>query len=321
MIMNRPELDPNTQAFLNAMGGQYELLDNSETALAAARRNLTAATIDDSQWPEVDTSDRDVPIGPTGSLAIRVVRPKGHTGTLPVVMFFHGGGWVLGDKKSHDGVIRKIAHGAQAAVVFVDYSRSPEVRYPVALEECYAATRWIAENGQAMNLDTTRLAVAGDSAGGNLTIGVTLLAKERGGPAIGFQALIYPSTNATSFDTPSYEQFASGYFFTREQAKWFWDQYVPDAALRTRATVSPLLASLEQLRGLPPALVITAECDPVRDEGEAYACKLIQAGVPVVATRYLSTVHPFVTLNELIDTAPAHAAMAQINDELRKALA
>src|SRR5258706_2182232 len=244
--MNDVVLDPDTQAFLESIGGQFELLDTSETAIAEARRTIAAPYSEVKKRSPVDIEDRDLPVGPQGTVSIRIVRPMNSQDTPPVVMFFHGGGWVLGDKGSHDLLLREIANQAQAAVVFVDYSRSPEVRYPVALEECYTATRWIAEHGDALNLDTSRIAVAGDSAGGNLTIAMTLVAKERGGPTLSFQVIIYPSTNATDFDTPSYSQFARGYFFTREQAKWFWDQYVPDVALRRQPIVSPLLAPLEQ---------------------------------------------------------------------------
>ncbi len=319
--MNNPVLDPDTQAFLDRIAGEPELLDNSGPALAEARRKIATPYADEAKMPPADIEDRDIPFGPTGNVSICIVRPKNCQETLPVVMFFRGGAWVYGDRSSFDITLRRIAIGAQAAVVFVDYSRSPEVRHPIALEECYAATQWIAEQGHALNLDPSRLAVVGDSAGGNLAIAVTLLAKERNGPALSYQVLIYPSTDGTKFDTASYEQYAKGYFFTRVGARWAWDQHVPDVAMRKLPTLSPLLAPIEQLSGLPPALVITAECDPVRDEGVAYARRLIQAGVPVVAVRYLSTIHPFVTLNALVDTLPARAAIAQITDSLRRAFA
>ena len=319
--MNNPVLDPETQAFLDTIAGEPELLDDSESAIAEARRMIATPYADEAKMPPVDIEDRDIPVGPKGNVSIRIVRPKNSQEMLPVVMFFHGGAWIFCDKPSFDPILREIATGAQAAVVFVDYSLSPEVRHPIALEECYAATQWIAEQGHALKLDPSRLAVVGDSAGGNLTIAVTLLAKERNGPALSYQVLIYPSTDGTKFDTESYEQYAKGYFFTRVGAKQAWDLHVPDVTMRKIPTLSPLLAPIEQLRGLPPALVITAECDPVRDEGEAYARRLIQAGVPVVAIRYLSTIHPFVTLNPLVDTLPARAAIAQIADSLRRAFA
>jgi acetyl esterase len=251
---------------------------------------------------------------------VRIVRPKHLIGRLPVVIYFHGGGWVLGDKETHDRLIREIANGAKAAVVFIDYSLAPEVQYPVAIEEAYAATKWLAENGKSINLDPSRLAVAGDSVGGNMATAVTLLAKERGGPKIGFQVLFYPVTDA-SFDTPSYHQFAEGYFLTREAMKWFWNHYAPDLASRNQPMAAPLRASTEQLRGLPPALVITGECDVLRDEGEAYARKLDDAGVTVTMTRYPGIIHDFVMLNAITDTAATRDAIAQANKSLRKVFA
>jgi acetyl esterase len=234
-------------------------------------------------------------------------------------MYFHGGGWILGNKDTHDRLIREIANGAQAAVVFVNYTPSPEAHYPIAIEQAYAATRFVAEEGASLDLDGSRLAVAGDSVGGNMAAVTTLLAKQRGGPKIVFQALLYPVTDA-SFDTGSYKQFAKGWFLERQGMKWFWDAYAPDHSVRREITVSPLRASTEQLRGLPPALVITAENDVLRDEGEAYAHKLTAAGVPVTATRYLGTIHDFMMLNAFADDPAPRAAIAQTNAALRLAL-
>jgi acetyl esterase len=235
-------------------------------------------------------------------------------------MYFHGGGWVLGDKEAYDRVLREIANGADAAVVFVNFTRSPEARYPVAVEEVYAATEWIAKNGWSLNLDGSRLAVVGDSAGGNLATVTALLAKERGGPAIACQVLLYPTTDS-GLDTDSYYQFADGHFLTRKTMEWFWNHYAPDVSVRTEPTASPLRASLEQMSGLPPALVITAEFDVLRDEGEAYARKLTAAGVRVTAVRYLGTIHAFTVLNVLADTSAARGAIAQVNNELRRVFA
>ena len=309
-------MEPNTQSFLDALAAKggpqiYEL------SVDEARGVLSAAQSGPVEKLPADIEDRFIPGGPKGRIPIRVVRPKGGTGELPVVMYFHGGGWVLGDVETHDRLIREIANGAQAAVVFVDYSRPPEARYPVAIEEAYAATKWVSENAKALHVDGSRLAVAGDSVGGNMAAVVTLLAKQRGGPQIQFQVLFYPVTDA-DFDTPSYRQFAQGYFLTREAMKWFWNHYAPDAAVRTQPAVSPLRATLDQLRGLPPALVINGECDVLRDEGEAYARKLIQAGVRVTALRYMGTIHDFAMLNAITDTPAARGAVAQANDALHK---
>jgi len=313
-----PVVEPNTQAFLDELAAQggpqiYEL------SVEDARGVLGAAQGGNALKLPAEIEDRTIPWGPKGHVAIRIVRPRGGTGALPVVVYFHGGGWVLGDVNTHDRLIREIANGAQAAVVFVDYSRSPEARYPVAIEEAYAATKWVSENGKSIDVDSSRLAVAGDSVGGNMAAVVTLLAKQRGGPKIDFQLLFYPVTDA-DFDTPSYQQFAQGYFLTREAMKWFWDHYAPDVAIRTQPMASPLRATIEQLRGLPPALVINGECDVLRDEGEAYARKLIQAGVQVTALRYMGTIHDFVMLNAVTDTPAARSAIAQANAALHQVL-
>jgi acetyl esterase len=267
-----------------------------------------------------DIEDRLLPVGPQGEVSIRIVRPQGVQETLPAIMYFHGGGWVLGDKDTHDRLIREIVHGTRAAVVFVNYTPSPEAHYPVPIEEAYAATQWVAEHGRQINVDSSRLAVAGDSVGGNMVAAVTLLAKERGGPDLRVQVLFYPVADA-GFDTPSYDQFAEGYYLTREAGKYFWDQYAPDLSVRSEPTASPLQASVDQLQGLPPALIIVDECDVLRDEGEAYARKLIEAGVRVTATRYLGITHDFVMLNALTNTPAARGAIAQANDILRQALA
>lgn len=311
-----PVVEPNTQAFLDtlaAKGGPQI----HELSVDAARGVLRVAQAGMIAKCPAEIEDRMIPGGPKGQIAIRIVRPTGSTGTLPGVMYFHGGGWVLGDVDTHDRLIREIANGAKAAVVFVNFSRPPEARYPVAIEEAYAATKWVSANGKAIHVDSSRLAVAGDSVGGNMAAAVTLLAKQRGGPPIHFQVLFYPVTDA-DFDTPSYQQFAQGYFLTRQSMKWFWDQYAPDAAIRMQATASPLRATIDQLRGLPPALVINGECDVLRDEGEAYARKLIQAGVHVTALRYMGTIHDFVMLNAITDTPAARSAIAQANDMLHK---
>jgi acetyl esterase len=233
-------------------------------------------------------------------------------------MYFHGGGWVYCDRNTHDTILRELAIGAQAAVIFVDYTRSPEVHYPVAIEEAYAATKWVAENGGEIGADPTRLAVAGDSAGGNMATATCLLAKKRGGPAISLQILFCPTLNA-SFNTPSYEQFATGFGLDLEFMQWFYHQYAPDPAVRTQPTLCPLQALPAQLAGLPPALIITAECDVLRDEGEDYARQLLHADVSVTATRYLGTIHDFMIHSATAQTPAARAAIAQATATLRSA--
>lgn len=262
---------------------------------------------------------RTIPCGPKGNLQLRIVRPEHAEAELPVIIYFHGGGWVLGSFETYDRFLRQLVSGTGAALVFVEYSLSPEARFPVALEECYAATQWVSEHGAALGVDASRLVIAGDSAGGNLAAAVCLLAKERGGPRIAGQALIYPAT-ASGFDTASFHQFGHGYYLTAEASRWFWHQYAPDRSADHDPHACPMAASTDQLTGLPPALVITGECDVLRDEGEAYAGRLMQAGVSVACTRYLGVIHGFIGINALAESAPATAAVSQINDWIRQRL-
>jgi acetyl esterase len=263
--------------------------------------------------------EKRLPVGPTGSVKVFVVRPETAKGPLPAILYFHGGGWILGDEGTHDRLIREIAAGTGAAVVFVDYSRSPEARFPVPIEEAYAATKYVADHGDTLGIDGSRLAVAGDSVGGNMTAAVTLLAKERYGPKIAFQALFYPVTDA-NFETASYKEFADGPWLTRNAMKWFWDAYLPDVDARKQPLATPLNAAIEQLRGLPPALLITDENDVLRDEGEAYGRHLAEAGVRVTAVRYNLAIHDFMILNPIANAAPVRGAVAQAIDALRENL-
>ncbi|MFG2848593.1 alpha/beta hydrolase [Kitasatospora sp. NPDC048296] len=277
---------------------------------ADARKALDSVQSGPVDVLPADISHRTLPVGPTGSVDIRIVRPQGATGKLPVIMYFHGGGWVLGDEGTHDRLVRQIANGAQAAVVFVDYARAPEARYPIAIEQAYAATAWVAQHGDELGVDGSRIAVAGDSVGGNMTAAVTLMAKERGGPALRDQVLFYPVTDA-NFNDDSYRQFANGPWLTRKAMQWFWDAYAPDKNVRNQILASPLRATLDQLKGLPKALVITDEADVLRDEGEAYADKLRAAGDDVTAVRYNGAIHDFVMLNALGNTNADKAAVDQ----------
>jgi acetyl esterase/lipase len=269
--------------------------------------------------PEIDEEWITVEGGPTGSVRVRIVKPQGATEPLPVVVYTHGAGWVFGDAHTHDRLVRDIAVGVQAAVVFPEYDRSPEVRYPVANEQSYRVAQWVTSNGAEKGLDASRIAIAGDSVGGNMAIALTLMAKERGDVSFVQQVLFYPVTDA-NFDTESYRKFAEGYFLTLEGMKWFWDQYTTSAEDRAQITASPLRATTEQLTGLPPALVITGEADVLRDEGEAYAGKLRAAGVPVTQVRYGAIIHDFVMVNSIHDTHAAKAAVAQAVAILRSAL-
>jgi acetyl esterase len=250
---------------------------------------------------------------------VRLYKPAGASGTLPVILYTHGAGWVLGSPDTHDLLVRNLAVGAHAAVVFPDYRRAPEAQYPSQIDEAYATAEWIVEHGSEHGLDPGRLAIAGDSCGGNMAIAVTLKAKDQGGPSFAAQLLYYPVTDA-GMDTRSYAEFADGYFLTAAAMAWFWDQYLPDESRRNDILASPLRASGEQLTGLAPALVINGEADVLRDEGEAYATKLRAAGVPVTATRYGGIIHDFVMLHPLAGTHAARAATAQGAAFLREAL-
>lgn len=312
-----PVLDPAAQALADhaAAGPDPHRLPVSEI-----RAGLDRAQSGPVARPPARIEDLAVPGGPTGWVRVRIVRPPTPVAEpLPVILHLHGGGWVAGSTSSHDRLLRELAVGVGAAVVFVDYDLAPEAPYPAALQQAVAVARWITEQGHTAGLDASRMAVVGDSAGGNLAAALTLLAKEYGGFSFIQQVLLYPPLSA-DFDTPSYRQFAHGYFQSADYLRWLWQQYVPSPARRTEPTAAPLRAQPHQLAGLPPALVITAEADVLRDEGEAYAAKLRAAGVPVTAMRYLGTVHAFVILDALRDTPAARAATAQITASLRDAL-
>jgi acetyl esterase len=225
----------------------------------------------------------------------------------------------MGGTDTHDRLVRELAVGANAALVFVDYERSPEAKYPTAIEQDYAVTKYVADHSEQLNVDPTRLAIAGDSVGGNMTAVVSLLANERKGPAITAQLLFYPVTDA-NFDNGSYTEFANGPWLTRDAMKWFWNAYLPQNVDRNDPKITPIHATHDQLAGQAPALVITDENDVLRDEGEAYARKLSQAGVTVTSTRYNGTIHDFVMLNALSQTPATRAAIAQSIAFLNNAL-
>ncbi|OKP92413.1 alpha/beta hydrolase [Paenibacillus sp. P32E] len=298
--------------------------DNAEPPflpdLGPEKGRETVNTVQSSEIykPEADLQDLTVPGGPGGEVRIRIIRPVNTSSeTLPVILYIHGAGWVFGNSHTHDRLIRELATGAGAALVFPKYSLSPEAKYPTAIEEIYAVLTWIADHGSEYGLDTSKLTVAGDSVGGNMTAAITLMAKERGGPTISKQLLFYPVTDA-SFDTESYHLFAEGYFLQRTGMKWFWDQYTTSEEERDQITASPLRASLEQLSGLPEALIITGEADVLRDEGEAYANKLREAGVSVTAVRFQGIIHDFVMLNALAETNAKKGAILLATSWLRQ---
>ncbi|MFI8291419.1 alpha/beta hydrolase [Streptomyces sp. NPDC085614] len=312
-----PVLEPAAAAFAEATSQPPYLFQIPPAEGRKAVDDVQSGTV---AKPPVDEEWVTVEGGPTGSVRARIVRPAGAGGPLPVIVYVHGAGWVFGNAHTHDRLVRELAVGAAAAVVFPEYDRSPEHRYPVAVEQSWTVARWVVTDGTSHGLDASRVAVAGDSVGGNMSAALTLLAKERGGLPLLQQVLFYPVTDA-AFDTGSYQEFAEGYFLRRDAMQWFWDQYTTDEAERAQITASPLRATVEQLTGLPPALVITAEADVLRDEGEAYANKLREAGVPVAAVRYQGVIHDFVMLDALRETHAAQSAIELAVTTLRRAFA
>jgi acetyl esterase len=310
-----PQLEPAAQAFAR---GAAEAPALSGLGPADARQALEAIQAGPLHGPEVVSVWMTMAAGGVDVRA-RVVRPAGSTGLLPAVLYLHGGGWILGSADTHDRLVRELAVGANAAVVFVEYDRSPEARYPVALHQAHAAARWIVRHGASAGLDGQRLAVVGDSSGGNLAAALAILAKQRGDVEFVHQSLYYPVIDAAQ-DTESYREFAGGPHLTAASMAWFWDAYAPDAASRSEITASPLRASVEDLAGLPETFVIVDECDVLRDEGEAYARKLTAAGVRCTSVRYNGTLHDFMMLDAVRDTASADAAINQAIDVLRRAL-
>jgi acetyl esterase/lipase len=269
---------------------------------------------------DVDAEFRLAPVGPSGLVGFWLFRPTGPTGPLPMVVYLHGGRWMLGDARTHARLISELAATSGAAFVVPEYTRTPEARYPVALEESYAVLTWVAEQAAELALDDFRLAVAGDCTGATMATALTMMAKQRGGPRIRAQLLYYPMTDPDA-DTVSREEFEYGYLLTRAAVEWYWRQYADDECELAEPTAAPLRATMADLAGLPPALVVSAEADVVRDEGEQYARLLRLSGVPVTAVRYLGTVHDFVSLNALRNSPPTRAAIRQGGRFLADALA
>jgi acetyl esterase/lipase len=308
-------LEPAAQDFADATAKPPLL---HELGVEGARKLLDDVQAQPIDKPEVDDKWITLPVS-VGDVRVRIVKPAGVTGVLPVILYIHGGGWILGNAGTHDRLVRELSVGARAAVVFVEYDRSPEAKYPVAIEQAYATAQWITTAGAEEGLDGSRLVVAGDSVGGNMTAALTHMAKQRGDVAFLHQSLYYPVTDAAQ-DTESYRTFAHGPHLTAKAMEWFWDAYTNDPAERAQITASPLRATLEDLQGLPPALVIVDENDVLRDEGEAYARKLVQAGVATTSIRYNSSLHDFMMLNPVRGTQASSAAVEQAVQVLRKVL-
>ncbi|WP_010489415.1 alpha/beta hydrolase [Pseudomonas sp. S9] len=310
-----PVAEHHTQAFLDALaaGGGTPIEQLSPKQARAVLTGAQTSVKVDLSGTEV--SERTI-TADGKTIRLTIVRPEKQTGELPAFMFFHGGVWVLGDYPTHARLIRDLVVGSGAVAVYVDYTPSPEAKYPTAINQAYSATRWVAENGKEIGVDGSRLAVAGNSVGGNMAAVVSLMAKERKAPELRFQLLLWPVTDA-NFETASYRQYSEGHFLTTGMMKWFWDNYTTDPKQRADIHASPLRATSEQLKGLPPALIQTAGLDVLRDEGEAYAQKLDAAGVDVTSGRYNGMIHDYGLLNPLSDIPEVKAAMRQAAGELK----
>jgi acetyl esterase len=311
-VQTKIVLEPAAQELADATSRPPFLYELEYPAARKVLDDLQAGPVDklpiDEEWITVPAA--------VGDARVRIIKPQGAQGTLPVIVYMHGGGWVLGNAATHDRLVRELAVGANAALAFVEYPNSPEARYPLAIEQGYATAQWIVREGASKGLDAGRMAVAGESVGGDMTAALTLMAKERGDVEFVHAGMYYPVTDA-AMDTQSYDQFATGYYLSRELMEWFWDAYVADPNQRSEITASPNQATVEQLQGLPPTLLIVDEADVLRDEGEAYAAKLRLAGVPVTTVRYDGTVHDFMLLNSLSQSNATRAAIAQATAFLR----
>ncbi len=310
--------DLATSQFLKALNGGTGPAINTMTPTQARQVLIGAQNSVKVDLSGIDVSNKTIEQDGI-TVPITIVRPQGATGTLPVFMFFHGGGWILGDFQTHERLVRDLVVQSGAVAVFVNYTPSPEARYPVAINQAYAATKWVAEHGNEIGVDGSRLAVVGNSVGGNMAAVVSLMAKDKQGPAIRFQGLMWPVTD-NNFNDGSYNAYPEGHFLTRPMMKWFWDAYTKDPKQRNEIYASPLRASTDQLKGLPPALIQVAQSDVLRDEGEAYGRKLDAAGDEVTTVRYNGTIHDFGLLNALAGDAPTKAATRQLANELQARL-
>lgn len=313
---NSPQPTAGVAAFLKALNsGSGKPIE--QLPVKDARAVLTGAQ-KGAELPPAQISQKIITIQGK-PLTLTIVKPGHASSTLPVFMFFHGGGWVLGDFPTHERLVRDMVNASGAAAVFVNYQPSPEAHFPVAITQAYEATKWVAEHGAEIGVDGKRLALVGNSVGGNMVAAVALQAKQFKTPAIRYDVMLWPVTDAR-FDTASYDQFADGHFLTKNMMKWFWDNYAVSEKDRNNILASPLRATTEQLKGLPPTLIQTAELDVLRDEGEAFGRKLDAADVPVTVTRYNGMIHDYGLLNALSQEPTVRTAINQAGEELRSHL-
>jgi acetyl esterase len=310
-------IDPQVRAFLSELNKDsspfWELPQPKPQEILTGLQNKTAVDMSGVTTVEKTITQDGL------NVKLYIMTPQQATPNPGVLLFIHGGVWIVGNFQNHQRLLRDLVVGSGQVGIFVEYTPLPEAKFPTQLEESYAALKWVAAHADEFGADGTRIAVAGNSVGGNMTAALTLMAKDRKGPKIAYQVLLIPATDA-SVDTDSYHEFGTGRFLARAFMKYGWDLYVPDQKTRNNPYVSPLRAGTDELKGLPPALVITAENDPLRDEGEAYAHKLMDAGVAVAAARYDGMIHDFVLLNAIHDTPEVKAALSQASDGIRTAL-
>ena len=311
---NDARIDPQIRSFLAEINKDsspfWQLPQPKPQEILTGLQSQTAVNMSG-----VDTRERTI-TQDGRTVRLYIMAPKNVSGTPGVLLFIHGGVWIVGNFQNHQRLLRDLVVGSGQIGVFVEYSPLPAAKFPTQLEESYAALKWVAEHAGEFGADGSRIAIAGNSVGGNMAAALTLMAKDRNGPKISYQVLFVPATDASA-DTASYHEFATGRFLARAFMKYGWDLYAPDEKTRNNPYVSPLRASLDQLKGLPPALVVTAENDPLRDEGEAYARKLKEAGVKVDAVRYNGTIHDFMLLNALRHVPSTEAAIEQANEGVR----
>lgn len=314
--INTPVPTTGIKAFLDVLnsgnGKPMEQMTPQE-----ARQVLVGAQ-KGAKLPPAKVSDKTILVKGQ-EIKLKIVKPENSAGTLPVFMFFHGGGWVLGDFATHERLIRDLVRESGAAAVYVDYTPSPEAHFPVAVNQAYEATKWVGQHGKEIGVDGNRLALVGNSVGGNMVASVALQIKQSGGPKIRYNVMLWPVTNA-GFDSASYNQYENGYFLTKNMMKWFWDNYTTKTEDRNNILASPLRATKEQLKDFPPTLIQTAELDVLRDEGEAFGRNLDAAGVPVTVTRYNGLIHDYGLLNPLSNEPSVKTALSQAGSELQKHL-
>jgi acetyl esterase/lipase len=312
------KVEHHVRQFLNALNSSGGKPIETLTPAEARKVLVDAQASVPLDLPACDVEEKTI-VQDGLEVSVTIVRPAGTNGVLPAFLFIHGGGWILGDFPTHERFVRDLVAASGFTAVFVNYTPSPEAHYPTAISEIHAASKWVAAHGDEIKVDAKRLAIVGNSVGGNMTAAVALMAKDKGGPEFKCQVMLWPVTDA-NFDTDSYHEYADGYFLSRAMMKWFWDAYAPDHAQRREIYASPLQATTEQLKGLPPALIQTAGNDVLRDEGLAYARNLDAAGVDVTSVRYENLIHDYGLLNAISQIPAVRDALRQVGEMLKKHL-